>query len=154
MAVYSHSRISCFEQCPLKFKFAYIEKLEPEIKDTIESFLGCRVHEALEKLYTDMKFEKFLSEDELIDHFNKIWDDEWHDEIGFVREYPAENYKRMGEEYLRQYYRKHYPFNQSKTIGLETNLQVPIDPEEEINFYIKIDRLAIDADGVYEVHDY
>ena len=154
MPVYSHSRISCFEQCPLKFKFAYIDKLEPEIKDTIEAFLGCRVHEALEKLYADLKFQKLLSEDELIDFYNNIWDDEWHDEIGFVREYSAENYKQMGENYLRQYYKKNYPFDQSKTVGLETNFQVPIDTNKEINFHIKIDRLSIDKEGVYEIHDY
>ncbi|MCK4714329.1 MAG: PD-(D/E)XK nuclease family protein [Candidatus Aenigmarchaeota archaeon] len=27
MAMYSHSRISCFEQCPFKFKLKYIEKV-------------------------------------------------------------------------------------------------------------------------------
>ena len=30
MPVYSHSRLSTFEQCPLKFKFRYIDYVEPD----------------------------------------------------------------------------------------------------------------------------
>ena len=40
MVIYSHSRLSTFEQCKLKFKFRYIDKLTPEIENTIEGFLG------------------------------------------------------------------------------------------------------------------
>ena len=65
-ALYSHSRLSTFEQCPLKFKFAYIDKIETEIEETIEAFLGSRVHEALEKLYKDLKFQKLNTLKELL----------------------------------------------------------------------------------------
>ena len=34
--IYSHSRLSAFEQCPLKFRFRYIDHLKPEIEQTIE----------------------------------------------------------------------------------------------------------------------
>ena len=37
MAVYSHSKLSAFEQCPLKFKYRYIEKKTPDIEKTIEA---------------------------------------------------------------------------------------------------------------------
>lgn len=30
MAVYSHSRISTFEQCPFKYKLEYVDKIEVE----------------------------------------------------------------------------------------------------------------------------
>jgi putative RecB family exonuclease len=51
MTVYSHSRLSCFEPCPQKFKLQYIYKVETEVEESIEAFLDVRVHEALEKLY-------------------------------------------------------------------------------------------------------
>ena len=50
MTLYSHSRLSTFENCPLKFKYTYIDKIETGIEESIEAFLGSRVHEALEKL--------------------------------------------------------------------------------------------------------
>ena len=51
MVIYSHSRLSTFEQCPFKFKLRYIDKIIPEIENTIESFLGGIVHETLEWIY-------------------------------------------------------------------------------------------------------
>ncbi|MCX6664036.1 MAG: PD-(D/E)XK nuclease family protein [Euryarchaeota archaeon] len=51
MTVYSHSRLSCYQQCPQKFKLQYIDKVGTEAEDTIEAFLGSRVHDLLEKLY-------------------------------------------------------------------------------------------------------
>ncbi|MCX6818431.1 MAG: PD-(D/E)XK nuclease family protein [Candidatus Aenigmarchaeota archaeon] len=58
--MFSHSRISTFEQCPQKFKFHYIDKAETEEFEGVEAFLGSRVHEVLEKLYMDLKFQKLL----------------------------------------------------------------------------------------------
>jgi putative RecB family exonuclease len=49
MTVYSHSRLSCFEQCPQKFKLQYIDKVETEVEESIE---------ALEKLYRDLQYQK------------------------------------------------------------------------------------------------
>ena len=78
MPTFSHSRIGCFEQCPLKYKFNYIDKLETEIEDTVEAFLGKRVHETLEKLYKDLKFQKLNTLKELLDFFNSEWKKNWN----------------------------------------------------------------------------
>jgi putative RecB family exonuclease len=58
MTIYSHSRLRCFEQCPARFKFQYIDKVETEEEQSVEAFLGSRVHETLEKLYRDMLHQK------------------------------------------------------------------------------------------------
>ena len=50
MTIYSHSRLSTFEQCALKFKFKYLDKVETDIEQTVEAFLGDFVHRALEKI--------------------------------------------------------------------------------------------------------
>ncbi|MEM0231266.1 MAG: PD-(D/E)XK nuclease family protein [Candidatus Woesearchaeota archaeon] len=155
MKVFSHSRIQSYEQCPLKFKFAYIDNVETEISESIESFLGSRVHEALEKLYRDLMFEKLDSVEEILQFYNEEWKKNWNDGIVIVREnegYSAENYRKMGERFLRDYYKRYYPFNHSRTIALETEEKVALDDEHYI--HIRIDRLAIAPDGTYEIHDY
>lgn len=154
MALYSHSRISTFEQCPLKFKFNYIDKIETDIEDTIEAFLGSRVHEVLEKLYTDAKFQKIPELKELLEYYDKIWNENWNDAIVIVRkEYDKENYRKMGERFITDYYNRYHPFDDSKTIALETTKTIPLDEEKKYHFHIRIDRLAV-KDKVYEIHDY
>jgi len=153
MPLYSHSRLSCFEQCPLKFKFAYIDKLKTEVEETVETFLGSRVHETLEKLYKDLKFQKILTLKELLDFFNSEWKKNWNDGIVIVRDgYNQENYRKMGEKFITDYYKRYKPFNQTKTIGLETTRTVALD--ENYRIHIRIDRLALTENNVYEIHDY
>jgi len=82
---------------PLKFKYGYIDKVETEIEGSIEAYLGSRVHEALEKLYKDLKFEKENSLQELLDYFNSEWEKHWNENILIVREeYTKENFRKMG----------------------------------------------------------
>jgi len=152
-ALYSNSRLSCFEQCPLKFKFAYIDKLETEIEETVESFLGSRVHEALERLYKDLKFQKLNSLKQLLDFFNSEWKKNWNDAIVIVRdEYDEENYRKMGEKFIADYYEKYKPFNHTRTIALET--EKTVDLNDKYHIHIRIDRLAMKDDTIYEIHDY
>jgi putative RecB family exonuclease len=153
MSVYSHSRLSCFEQCPLKFKFSYIDKIETEIEETVETFLGSRVHETLEKLYKDLKFQKLILLKDLMDFYNREWRKNWNDAIIIVRkEYEEENFRKMGERFISDYYERYRPFDQSKTIGLETQNTVDLDDKHKI--HIRIDRLCLTEDTVYEIHDY
>ena len=49
MARYSHSKMSTFRQCPLKYRFGYIDRIKKE-EEGIEAFTGSCVHEALEEL--------------------------------------------------------------------------------------------------------
>jgi len=74
MPVFSNSRLSTYEQCPLKYKYQYIDKIKvEEAADTVEAFMGSRVHDALEKLYKDLKLQKLNSLDDLLAYFNSQW---------------------------------------------------------------------------------
>ena len=42
--IFSHSRLSNFENCPLKFKYRYVLKIETDVEG-IEGFMGKRAHE-------------------------------------------------------------------------------------------------------------
>jgi len=55
MARYSHSKLSTYEQCKLRYKLKYIDKIIPEVEKSIESHLGSVVHETLEWLYNSVK---------------------------------------------------------------------------------------------------
>ncbi len=155
MPSYSHSKIGTFEACKLQYKFAYIDKVKVEVEDTIETFLGSRVHEALEKLYRDKRFEKLMTCEELLAYFNKIWKEKWKDSIIIVKkDYTAENYRKMGERQLTDYYNHQQPFDKGRVIGLETQDFLPLDQEGKYKFHIRIDRLMDMGNGLYEVHDY
>jgi putative RecB family exonuclease len=154
MATYSHSRLSTYQQCPLKFKFLYIDELETEIGESVEMFLGSRVHEALEKLYADLRYQKLLSLHELLNDYNNSWQKNWNDKILIVKtDYDSENYRKMGEKYLTDYYNRLAPFDQARTIDLETQATVPLDSAGTYHIHVRIDRLALDHD-IYEIHDY
>ncbi|MFH1978080.1 MAG: PD-(D/E)XK nuclease family protein [Candidatus Aenigmatarchaeota archaeon] len=153
--IYSHSRLKCFEQCPYKFKLKYIEKIKPKLEQSIESFLGSRVHDTLEKLYNDLKFKKFNSLEELLIHFNDEWKRNWNSEILIVRkDYVPENYRKMGEQFITDYYKRYYPFRDGKIIGLEKRIMINLDSEGKYKLQGFIDRLMTTGDGKYEIHDY
>ncbi len=155
MAAFSYSRIEAYENCRLKYKFNYIDKVKVKSEDTAETFLGTLVHEALEKLYRDLMYEKRLTLDELLGFYNQEWHGRWNDHIVLAKpEYSPENYRLMGQRYLTEYYHRHHPFNEGKVIGLETKDFFPLDREERYKFHIRIDRLMDMGQGLYEIHDY
>ena len=51
MRIHSHSSLGSFENCPRQYWYQYIGKPDVERVDTIEAFLGKRVHVALEALH-------------------------------------------------------------------------------------------------------
>ena len=149
--IYSYSAISSFENCPLKFKYAYIDKIEP-IRRNIEAFMGNRVHEALEKLYRDKLYEKVCSLTELLNFYNERWEKEMSSLIFVAKEeYSIENYRKMGERYLIDYYNTYKPFDDGRIIALEKRVFFPLDERHWISGII--DRIS-EVNGVYEVHDY
>jgi len=50
MTIYSHSRLETQRNCPLKYKFNYIDKVKRK-EESIEAFLGYCFHEVREIIY-------------------------------------------------------------------------------------------------------
>jgi len=154
MPTYSHSQLSTYETCPHQYKLAYIDKIEVETEG-IEAFMGSRVHDVLEKLYRDLKVTKLNSLEELLGFYHQSWEKNWNDMIQIVRkDYSAEDYCRLGEKCIANYYKRYYPFDQGKTLGLEENIYFPL--EEEKGYWIRgiIDRLTLADSSILEIHDY
>jgi len=155
MTVYSHSRLSTFEQCPYKYKLQYIDKVETEIPESIEAFLGSCVHKVLEKLYRDLKYQKHNSLEDLIKYLHEIWEKDWEDSILIVKEdYGPDNYLKMAEKFITDYYNRYHPFDQGRTIALEDRILISLDSEDAYKLQGYIDRLVESSDGFYEIHDY
>jgi len=153
MAVYSNSKISTFENCPRKYKFNYIEHEEQDIQETIEVFMGKRVHETLEKLYKDKKFKKLVSKATLIKFYKERWEKEYSPDVLVVKkEFTAENYKKMGKKFIEDYYNKYKPFNQLTILDLETEDMMTLS--DGSRWHVRIDKFACDKDGNYYVCDY
>jgi len=154
MPVYSYSKLSTFDNCPLQYKLHYIDRIKRETEN-IEAFMGSQVHDTLRKLYKDLMFTKQNSLSELIEYYEEQWSRKWHPLVRIVKkEYTVEHYKEMGRRCIKNYYEHHTPFDDSLTIGLEKELRFSLDEPGEYQFIGYIDRLAQTAEGIYEVHDY
>ena len=152
MVVYSHSRLSSFEQCPFKFKLRYIDKIIPEVEMSIEAHLGGCVHDALEWLYGEAKEGRVPTLDELIVNYSRCWEETFSPDFVIVRKhFDAKHYFNQGVKFLIDYYTTHQPFDDG-TLELEKKIFVDIEGYKLIGF---IDRLVLNRDtGEYEIHDY
>lgn len=153
--MYSYSCLSTFEQCPLKYKFRYIDKIEPEIPEPIEAFLGSRVHETLEKLYQDLKNDKIDTLEELVFFYQTQWQQKWNDAIVINnRNWNASHYQQMGISYITSYYNRHYPFDQTTTVDVEKHIIFNLDEDGNYKLQGYIDRLASKDKESIQIHDY
>ncbi|MBT3691466.1 PD-(D/E)XK nuclease family protein [archaeon] len=154
MVLYSHSRLSSFEQCPFKYKCRYIDKLKPDIKTTIEGFLGNAVHSTLEWVYTHSK-ERTFELDDLIEYYAKLWRGDYSPEIKIVKEeFNEEFYFNKGIKFLIDYFMKYSPFKDN-TIETEKKLIMSLDLDGKYKIIGFIDRLIHHQDtNIFEVHDY
>jgi putative RecB family exonuclease len=152
---YSHSKLSTYEQCPLKYKLRYIDKIKPVIEKTIEAHLGTCVHDTLEWIYNSVKENpgKEISIDDMITRYAVKWQDEFSEEILIVKKHMnAKDYFNKGVEFLMNYYQKYAPFKDG-TIECEKKIFITLDENTKIQGFI--DRLVNNIEeGVYEIHDY
>ena len=155
MVIYSHSRLSTFEQCPLKFKYRYLDKIIPEMEKTIEVHLGSAVHDTLEWVYKTVISGKVPSIDDTIVKYTEFWEKEWNGDIKIVRaNQTAGDYFNKGVKFLIDYYIKHKPFDDG-TIELEKRLIINLDLESKYRMQGFVDRLVYNKEtGEYEIHDY
>ena len=116
-ALYSHSRLSSFENCRKQFEFRYIQKI-PSETESIEAFVGKRVHEILERLYLFVGRGQIPGVEKVIDRYQKLWEETYDaDRVRIIREgTPLAFYRDLGESCLRSYYMRHYPFDDGETM--------------------------------------
>ncbi len=117
--------------------------------------MGSRVHEVLQKLYTDLRFCKAVSLDGLLEYYRQTWEKEWHENIRIVREeLTPDEYLTMGLRCIVDYYHRYEPFDQNRTLGIEHAVQFSLDKDNKYIMKGFIDRLSRPKDKVIWIHDY
>ncbi len=90
--------------------------------------MGSRVHEVLQHLYEDLKYEKRNSLDDLLAYYDELWEKNWSDEVEVIKEgLTPEHYKRVGARCIRDYYRRYEPFDQGRTIATELRVAIEVE---------------------------
>jgi RecB family exonuclease len=153
--IYSHSKLETFEQCRLKYKYRYIDKLIPKIEKSIEAHLGSVVHAAFEWLYQKVMKKIIPSVDEFISFYSEEWETSYSPDMKVVNPtLSAKDYFNRGIEFLINYYIKHKPFKDN-TIATEKKIEVDLDEQGETRLIGYIDRLVHNLEGdEIEIHDY
>lgn len=152
--VYSHSRLDTYFQCPLRYKFRYVDRIKTDTQG-IEAFMGSRVHSVLEKLYQDKSLQKENSIEYLLEFYESDWQKNWHDKVQIVKkDYTAQNYKATGAQAIKDYYKRYHPFDDGKTVGLEKCINIDLNGDKKYRLLGYIDRLVLKEGNCYEIHDY
>jgi putative RecB family exonuclease len=153
MPEYSHSQLCKFEECALQYKFVYVDRIDRK-EEGVEAFLGQRFHDAMEWLYGEKAF-RVVPLEELLDYYEKDWAKQWHDDVKINKPgRTQDDYRLMGRRFIEDYYKRHYPFDEGRVLGLERYVRFPLDDAGRYKCKGIIDRLMLAPDGVFEVHDY
>lgn len=154
MVIYSHSRLSDYESCPLMFKFRNIDKIK-EDGENIEAFLGNQVHEALHFIYNKAKTGKIPQLKEILEFYRSLWKRNFNKNIKIVKKgFSAESYFKQGEEMIKKYYEKNKPFDEN-IIGMEQKIMIDLMGDGKYVLRGFIDKLIHNKNkGIYEIHDY
>ena len=128
MSIYSFSQTQTFLQCPRKYQYKYVDKIqEKEFESSPDLILGHSVHATLEWLYNQINVFKIPSKDELLTKFKDQRDTEIKEatkekELQLKWEQTLEDYIRRGIHYVANYYDKYSPFTGISVVATEASI--------------------------------
>lgn len=147
MGYYTPSRLGDYLQCPLKYRFAYIDKIEKE-GEGIEAFVGTCVHSALEQMLVLRKeYDREPSLELAEELYLKAWDESYHPGVIIRKpDLTPEDYKRRGLMMLRNYFEIESGQEFGRLLNLEKFLRFPLG---ENSIGGKIDRVHRDGNTIH-----
>lgn len=159
MSIYSFSQVWVYQQCPKKYQYQYVDKLEKEFQSSPDLILWTSVHWALERLYQQINIFNTPVKEAVIDKFHELWDkwiNEAENELLYKWDQTQEDYIRRWEHYLNEYYDKYHPFNQARIVWTEIMLTFDLNNDEtnKKSFRWIIDRLDKQDDDTFVINDY
>lgn len=134
MSVYSFSQTQTFLQCPRKYQYKYVDKIqEKEFESSPDLILGHSVHAALERLYNQINVFKIPNKDELLAKFKEQRESEIAEatkekELQLKWEQTLEDYIRRGIHYVANYYDKYSPFENISVVATEASIVFELNP--------------------------
>jgi RecB family exonuclease len=153
--IYSHSRLSTFENCRRQFRYRYVDQIRVETEG-IEAFMGKLVHSVAEKLNLVTAAGQVPSLAAVLRRYQILWQETFDPcRIRIAREgMEPEHYRAIGARCTENLYRSHYPFDETESIGIEENVRVDLDPEGRYRLRGVVDRIVRTREGGIEIHDY
>jgi len=149
---FSYSQLNTFKTCPQQYKIIYLDGLRKE-HESIEAFMGKRVHEVLEWLYSkENQGKPYITFDRLCQTYDDQWRAHWHKNIHIAdsRNY-TDYYYSIGKRCLSNYYGRYGPTFDQMVEDTEVKLTFSIGDH---TFRGVIDRLDHIGPGKWIVHDY
>ncbi|OGR80734.1 MAG: hypothetical protein A2X32_09325 [Elusimicrobia bacterium GWC2_64_44] len=101
LLAFSYSKMSLYEECPLKYKFKYIDKIKEEPKFYFA--FGSAIHSALEFLYS-VKNPPFPTIEEVCEAFRTEWNAKSYLEKGYRTQTKSDDDYQKGLLMLKAYY--------------------------------------------------
>lgn len=158
MAKYSFSQVWVYKQCPMKYRFKYVDWYPTDFQTTADLLLWNSVHYALEQLYNAVNNFKVPTLEETLWFFDEYWNnklkelsEKW-EELVIKWKDSSDDYIRRGKIYIEDYYNKHHPFDNIKVIDTEAKLI--FDLEEWLHFNWNVDRLDKIWEDTFVITDY
>lgn len=145
----SYSSISAYKNCPLSYKYAYIDKL-PRKKSVALSF-GSSIHQALYFFYSNPAMRPPTVE-AVLDNLWKNWVSD-----GYESSSEEDSYRELAERTVRTFYQTNIQ-NFIAPLALEYKFQIDLGAEEALGEKCLltgvIDRVQKNDKGEIEVIDY
>ncbi|OGR62414.1 MAG: hypothetical protein A2X31_01760 [Elusimicrobia bacterium GWB2_63_22] len=101
LLAFSYSKMSLYEECPLKYKFKYIDKIKEEPKFYFA--FGSAIHAALEFLYS-VRNPPFPTIEEVCEDFRREWNLKSYLEKGYRTQQRSDDDYQKGLLMLKAYY--------------------------------------------------
>ena len=135
---YSHSRLSCYEQCPRRYQYRYVDQVEVEEMQGIEAFTGTMVHLSLQHLHEEAAQGRVLTATELIVHFESLWKEHYDCACVKVvkRGTTCSDYRMGARVGLQAYYRRYQPFDDGEMVGMEHEVRFTVGKDHRFVGYI------------------
>lgn len=142
---YSQSKMGLYRECPLKYKFRYIDKI-PEKPKYFFSF-GTILHSVMEFLYSTPQFPPI---DDALKFFKQKWAEQTWQEKGYASAEKEQEGFLEGQEIIKKYYQKHFADN-LHPLSTEMKVYADIDGLTVMGIVDRIDYLG---DGKIAILDY
>ncbi len=143
MSKLSYSALETFRSCPLKYKFAYIDKL-PVAQNGVMQF-GSLMHKVMEELYAHQMLP--ISKEELQHVFSSGWKPHLYND-----QYQADYDFQSGLAIIEREWQKKQQEPEPTTIAREKYFLLPIAPEFDLTG--RIDRIDKIGPQALEIIDY
>jgi putative RecB family exonuclease len=153
-ATWSHSRIGLYDQCPLAYRYRYLEGV-PDAFTTIEQHLGRVVHDVLERAYAERSQGRPVDGRWMAAAYERLWGSADLEAYRIVKPgKTADAYRGEGLAMVGAYHARVFSVDTSETVSLEHRFSLDLDAGAGVAWAGIIDRLARRGDGMLRIIDY